>query len=164
MLDRNARLLVVIAGVVVVVVGYLVLRPGGDGQRSSSTTTASKTALSRAPAATSEARAGEPRSGTAAPRPAGRSLAAPRRFLLTLRDHAVVAGPRRIEVSKGDQVLIEVRSDQPEKLHLHGFDLERDAAPGKPAVFRFEASIEGSFELETHTSDQRVARVEVRPR
>lgn len=163
MLDRNSRLLAVIAGVVVVVVGFLVLRPGGDNQRSSTTTAGSTTDLSRRPAESGKARAGTPHSASAGSQPGGGSVVPPKRFLLTLRDHQVVAGPRRIEVSKGDQVLIEVRSDQPEKLHLHGFDLERDAAPGKPAVFRFEASIEGSFELESHTSDQRVARVEVRP-
>ena len=59
-------------------------------------------------------------------------------------------GERRITVSKGDEAEIEVRSDVPGAIHLHGYGIAKDVAPGKPARFRVEAEAEGIFEIEAH--------------
>lgn len=65
-----------------------------------------------------------------------------------------VGGARRIKVQKGDVVHIKVRTDETvDKLHLHGYDIEMDARRRKPADFRFRATIEGVFELESHTAE-----------
>ena len=40
-----------------------------------------------------------------------------------------------------------------DEIHLHGYDIEREAAPGKPARFRFKADAEGAFELESHAAE-----------
>ena len=46
-----------------------------------------------------------------------------------------------------------VSSDGNDEIHLHGYDITRNAAPGKPARFRFKADVEGVFEIESHTAE-----------
>ena len=87
---------------------------------------------------------------------------------ITLRGAKPVGGMQRIATKKGDTVRIVVTSDARDELHLHGYDIERVAAPGKPARFRFKASTEGVFELESHTAEHAgleplIARVVVQP-
>ncbi len=74
----------------------------------------------------------------------------------------------RIAVEKGDTVRLIVTSDASDEIHLHGYDITRTAAPGKPARFRFEANTEGVFEIESHTAedagrDPLIARLVVEP-
>ena len=56
-------------------------------------------------------------------------------------------GAQTIEASNGQKVRIVVRSDQTGDIHLHGYDIEKEAGPGKPAVFAFTADLEGIFEI-----------------
>lgn len=58
----------------------------------------------------------------------------------------------RATVEQGSQVRIMVTSDQPDELHLHGYDLDAQTAPGEPGVIEFVADRAGLFELETHDS------------
>ena len=44
-------------------------------------------------------------------------------------------------------------SDAEHEIHLHGYDIARDAAPGKPARYRFKADVEGVFEIESHSEE-----------
>lgn len=62
----------------------------------------------------------------------------------------VAGGERNITVSKGDVARFEVRSDAPDDIHLHGYDIEKPVSPGAPARFRVDADIEGVFEIEAH--------------
>ena len=62
-------------------------------------------------------------------------------------------GVQRIEVKKDDTVRLLVSSDSKDEIHLHGYDTTRNAAPGKPARFRFKADVEGVFEIESHTAE-----------
>ncbi len=61
-----------------------------------------------------------------------------------------VVGQRTIRARQGDEVTLRVASDQPLDLHLHGYDIERTAAPETPAVFTFTARATGRFAMETH--------------
>ena len=70
---------------------------------------------------------------------------------------------RQLRRSKGTVRLL-VSSDSPQEVHLHGYDITRDAAPGKPAQFEFKAEIEGVFEVELEESHVQVAELEVEPR
>jgi hypothetical protein len=79
-----------------------------------------------------------------------------------------VGGVRGLKFTKGDDVQIQVSVDKPHVLHLHGYDIERTATPKKPATFKFKASNEGQFELESHTNEHEglepvIARVLVEP-
>ena len=85
-----------------------------------------------------------------------------------MRGGQVVGGPPQITVQNGDVVRIVVESDQSDELHLHGYDVTKNAAPGQPARFRVRANLEGSFELESHVAEDAganplVARLNVEP-
>ena len=58
-----------------------------------------------------------------------------------------------IKVKKGDNVTIVVSADAHDVIHLHGYDIEKDVEPGKPATFKFTADIEGIFEIESHVAE-----------
>jgi hypothetical protein len=79
-----------------------------------------------------------------------------------------VGGVRGLKFTKGDDARIQVSVDKPHLLHLHGYDIEIKATPKKPAMFKFKASNEGQFELESHTNEHEglepvIARVLVEP-
>jgi hypothetical protein len=60
----------------------------------------------------------------------------------------VETSERRVRVSLGEKVRIRVEADRDEEVHLHGYDLSRDVAPGRPAVLDFTADAPGVFEVE----------------
>ena len=87
---------------------------------------------------------------------------------IEIRGGEVAGGPADIEVTKGDAVRIVVSSDAADNLHLHGYDIERKAAPGRPARFKFTADVEGIFEIESHVAedvgrDPLIAKLTVEP-
>jgi heme/copper-type cytochrome/quinol oxidase subunit 2 len=55
---------------------------------------------------------------------------------------------RRVRVSRGEKVRIQVEADHAEEVHVHGYDLKKDVAPGEPAVIEFTADAPGVFEVE----------------
>jgi hypothetical protein len=84
------------------------------------------------------------------------------------------AGPVRItidaagkiyrgSVAQGRQVVVTVRASVTDEVHLHGYDLMADVAPGKPGRIRFTASIPGQFELELEQRGKLIGVLEVRP-
>jgi heme/copper-type cytochrome/quinol oxidase subunit 2 len=55
---------------------------------------------------------------------------------------------RRVRISRGEKVSIQVEADHAEEVHVHGYDLKKDVAPGEPAVIEFTADAPGVFEVE----------------
>ena len=72
-------------------------------------------------------------------------------------------GIQRPTIDQGEKVVLVVRSDSGEAVHLHGYNLEKDIAPGKPIRLPFTANIAGRFELELHPTDTLLAVIEVKP-
>ena len=72
-------------------------------------------------------------------------------------------GIARPKVKKGDRVVIVVRSDAGESVHIHGYDVERTITPGKPARLPLTATIPGRFEVELHHPDALLAVLTVNP-
>ena len=72
-------------------------------------------------------------------------------------------GIQRPKVKKGDRVVLVVRTDSGEAVHLHGYNIEKDVVPGQPVRLPFTASIAGRFEVELHPTDSLLAVVEVQP-
>ena len=56
----------------------------------------------------------------------------------------------RVNVTLGEPVVLRFTSDVVEEIHVHGYDLYTDLAPGTPAEISFTADIPGSFEVELH--------------
>src|SRR4051794_13275570 len=116
-MSRSQRILVVVAAVAAVVGAYVIAKPGGDGESSSTGTPSAN--------------------GTR----------------IRIAKGAVVGGPKKIKVAKNARATIVVAADARNKLHLHGYDIEKTALPGRPARFGFRARSEGVFELESHTAE-----------
>lgn len=88
---------------------------------------------------------------------------APTRTAITLR---VVGGKpqggiARPKVKKGDKVLLVVRSDTADEIHLHGYDISREIAAGGTARIAFVAKIPGRFEIELENSGVQLAELTV---
>lgn len=74
-----------------------------------------------------------------------------------------MGGIARDSVARGRIVVIRVSSDVADHVHVHGYDLTADVAPGAPATIRFTASAPGRFEIELEESGVQIAELEVRP-
>jgi len=72
-------------------------------------------------------------------------------------------GIQRPTIDNGDKVVLVVRTDSGEAVHLHGYNIEKDVVPGKPVRLPFTANIAGRFEVELHPTDALLAVLEVKP-
>jgi hypothetical protein len=72
-------------------------------------------------------------------------------------------GIQRPTVDKGDKVVLVVRTDSGEAVHLHGYNIEKDVVPGQAVRLPFTANIAGRFEVELHPTDALLAVLEVKP-
>ena len=155
-MNPNLRKGALIVGVVFLLLGlFLVLRPGDDEEAAPTTTVATTTAPAttetQPPATTTEPPA------TTAPKPPA---------VVTIR----IAIPsdtapevRRYSVRKGRKVVLVVRTELSDHVHVHGYDLMADVGPGKPATIRFTATAPGRFEIELEDRVLEFAELEVRP-
>jgi hypothetical protein len=142
---RNA--LIVAAAIVVAAGLFFVLRPdNGDDTASGNTTT---TATTSTTTTTGPAEPTEP------PPPAT--------VRIVVRGGEPVGGVRNVTVSKGRQVVLVVNSDVADEVHLHGYNLKRDVAPGAPARLPFRATINGTVEVELEQRGLPLARITTQP-
>ena len=143
-MDRRQRmtLLGIAAAIAVVAVVIALVAGGGDDDKgdSTSSTTAAQTTTETTPperestTATIDVKGGDPDGGS-----------------------------QDVKVKKNDQVEITVTSDQEIPVHFHGYDIEKDASPGKPAVFKLKAENEGVYEIEIESTETKIAEVTVEP-
>ena len=56
----------------------------------------------------------------------------------------------RVDVKKGEQLVLRITSDVAEEIHVHGYDLYADLVPGQTAQLAFKADLPGSYEVELH--------------
>ena len=68
--------------------------------------------------------------------------------------HGKISGATgRVTVATGTPVTLVVTSDVADEVHLHGYDIEKELAPGKPDALQFTASLTGVFEVELHKAN-----------
>lgn len=72
--------------------------------------------------------------------------------------------PSEISVNQGDMVTLHITSDERMDFHVHGYNVEREVAPGQTARLHFEADLTGRFEIEDHETEEELGVLEVRPR
>jgi FtsP/CotA-like multicopper oxidase with cupredoxin domain len=161
-MSRNQRILLVVAAVAVAVIAFVIANPGGDdenGDQAQTTATQTQTEVETDVETETEV---ETQTETT-PEPPQVSVTR-----IQIQGGEVVGGPQSIEVARGERVRIIVASDAPDEIHLHGYDIEHEAAPGAPARFSLTADAEGVFEMESHTAEDAgleplVARLVVSP-
>ena len=138
-----------LAGAAILVALFLLLRPDDDDD--------DEQAVPPPPPATTTTRT-TTRTTTTTPKPAG-----PTTIRIVVRGGRVVGGLRRARLEQGDRAVLVVRADVTDHVHLHGYDIMRDVAPGRPARLRFRATIPGRFEVELEDRRLQIAQLEVRP-
>jgi hypothetical protein len=141
------RLLIVAAAIVVAAGLFLVLRPDDDGSGAQTGTTTT------APTTTPTTTVPPP-----PPKPPP-----PARVRINVRSGTPVGGIRRVTVGKGRRVVLIVTSDVADHVHLHGYDVMRDVAPGRPARLAFRATIVGTVEVELEDRHLALARITTQP-
>jgi len=99
--------------------------------------------------------------GTLAAFPA---LAAQRTLQVVIEGGKPVGGAQAVRVVRDDEVLLTVRSDRDDELHLHGYNLHLHLKAGTPGTLRFTARRTGRFSAELHKSDTEVVVFEIYPR
>jgi hypothetical protein len=112
--------------------------------------------------------------GTAAPAAAGASadeasaspsgsaaVSAGRRIEVQVTGGQVSGDTGRVPVAAGEHVTLVITSDVADEVHVHGYDLETELAPGKPAEIAFDATIPGVFEVELHEAGTQLLSLQV---
>lgn len=87
----------------------------------------------------------------------------PQRIDVRYENGEVVGGVVEADVDQGAQVLLIVRADVEDEVHVHGYDLTADVAPGQPARIRFRADVAGKFEVELENLGVQLAELTVNP-
>ncbi len=153
-MSRNQRLGLVLAAVAVAAIAFVLVSPGSDDDADpvvQTTPAQEQTTTEQDTTVTDQVIPSKP--------------AAER---IRIRGGEVVGGAKTITVTKGDEVRLVVTADAEDDIHVHGYDIEKRAGPGRPARFIFDAGIEGEFEIESHVAEDSgneplVARLVVEP-
>jgi hypothetical protein len=82
---------------------------------------------------------------------------------IVVENAAPNGGIVRATVDKGDHVVLVVKSDVADEIHLHGYDLSRDVEAGGTARLPFTADVPGRFELELEQRGVQIADLTVGP-
>jgi len=131
--------MLVVAALAVAVLAFVIASPGSDDENgdpaAETTTTETQTEV-------------ETQTETAPPEPPQPSVTR-----IRIQGGQVVGGAKTIDVERGEPVRIVVTADTTDEIHLHGYNITRNAAPGAPARFNFKANLEGVFEIESHTAE-----------
>ena len=151
---RGMRLLIGLGALVALVALFLVFRPADDDEAGAGTTTTQATAPP-----TLEPTPTEPETETATTSAGSQTVP----LAVTIRGGEPVGGIVRVTATKGDLVAVAIRSDVVDHVHVHGYDLMSDVAPGKPARMRFRASLTGRFEIELEDRAKQIAQLTVLP-
>jgi heme/copper-type cytochrome/quinol oxidase subunit 2 len=133
-MSRSGRIALVALTAVAAVVAFVIISPGG-GNDNSSTPNKASGGGQRTVSKRIVVRAGKP-----------------------------VGGIQRISATKGDRIrLVVTSSDTKSEVHVHGYNILKQMAPGKPVAFSFPATIEGVFEAELEDTKTQIAKLSVRP-
>ena len=62
----------------------------------------------------------------------------------------VEPSPDRVEVPLGTTVVLRAEADAPAEIHVHGYDVAAEAAPGEPACLEVLADTPGVYDVEAH--------------
>jgi hypothetical protein len=136
--------------VVVLAVGCLLGGCGGDNGGGAAATTVATTAAT-------------PTSGGAATTSGASTTAAFSGVLVEAKvtGSNVQTASQRVRVDLGQKVRIQVEADRAEEVHVHGYDLKGDVAPGKPAIIDFTANVPGVFDVELEEAGLKLFELQV---
>jgi hypothetical protein len=150
--------------ILLVAIGVSALALAGCGGGESSpeaSTTDQVTTVETAPARTTETTPTTSETTPATPKPKPEPKA--RTIVIVVDQGRPRGGIKRPKLEQGEKVVLVVRADAGEALHIHGYDVEKPITPGEPLRVPLTATIPGRFEVELHHPDSLLAVLEVRP-
>jgi hypothetical protein len=133
--------------VVVVLAALLVAAGCGGDEGSPPVTTAVETTVETSPP-------------PPAPAP---TPAQPKTVVLVVEQGRPRGGIQRPRLEQGAKIVLVIRSDLGEAVHVHGYDIDRPIRPGTPLRIPLTLTIAGRFEVELHDPDALLAVLEVQP-
>jgi heme/copper-type cytochrome/quinol oxidase subunit 2 len=144
-MSRSQRLGFAALAVLVAVVAIIVLASGGgDDEQATTTTQAAEVTPTGSPTQQPEE-------------------ATPPERRIEVKGGDVVGGVQEIKVKEGDHIRFTVTSDSADEVHVHGYDVKKDVAPGEPVAFDIPAKITGIFEVELEEAGVQIASLRVEP-
>jgi FtsP/CotA-like multicopper oxidase with cupredoxin domain len=151
-MTRNQRLGFVAIAAVIAVVAIFLFASGPDETAEDADNPAQQQTAT--PTATEEQQEASPQeTETPTPTPTPR----PQPPLLTADE------VKTIRFTEGETVRFRVRSDAPDHIHVHGYDLMKDVEAGKTTTMSFKASITGIFEIELEDAHAPIGELRVDP-
>jgi hypothetical protein len=147
---------VAVAAVVALLLALTAGCGGGSSDAGETTTTSETTTETTMDTTTTETTTTE--TTTTAEPPPGPTV-----VRITVVGGAPKGGIVREKVDKGDRVVLVVKSDVADEIHLHGYDVSRDVAAGGTARLPFRATLPGRFEVELEHRGVPIADITVTP-
>ncbi len=141
-MPRRQRLTFLAVAAVIAVVAIVLITRGDATTDTAATPTATPSR--------GEAQAKSRKTATPAPRPAVKTLEAGR--------------IQRITATQGDRVTFKVKAAKADEVHLHGYDIKKDAAAGQTITFSVKADITGVFEIEFEAQGEQIGSLVVEPK
>jgi hypothetical protein len=153
MMSRNQRLSFLGIAAVIAVVAIIVLTTGGTDDTTTDDSANTSSQQTATPTATADDGQEE-----STPTPTPTPTPKPQPPLLQ-------AGKvTKLRFAEGETVRFRVRHDEPEHIHVHGYDIMKDIEPGKTANVAFKATITGIFEIEFEDSAEEIGELRVDPK
>jgi hypothetical protein len=134
-----------------VAAGLLLLVAACGGTATSSTPTSGSSSGSSAASSSASG-------STAAPS----SAAAIRTLRVTVSGKDVSPAPARVPLAQGERLRLVVTIDHADEIHVHGFEVEREATAGQPVTIDLTGGVPGLYEVETHHPPLRLLQILVR--
>jgi hypothetical protein len=152
MMSRNQRLSFLGIAAVIAVVAIILLTAGAGSDEAAQDS--SNTAAEQTPTQTATPGADATKESTPTPTPTPK----PQPPLLQ-------AGKvTKLRFTEGETVRFRVRHDEPEHVHIHGYNIMKDLEPGETVTVSFKATITGIFEIELEDSAEQIGELRVDPK
>ena len=161
-MTRWTRLALAGGAVVIAVVLFVILRPDDDEDAEPTPAAQTTTGDTTTEETTTEETTEDTTTEEAPTTTEAENPDEPQRIVIVVRDGQPVGGVKRPEIDEGKRVVLVVRSDVSDHMHLHGYDLLADVGPGQPGRITFRADLVGRFDLELEDRVRLIAELEVR--
>ena len=154
-MGSRARLLLLAATALAAILLFLVLRPGGEEPAGTVSSSSGETTIPSQADTETE---------TQTETDVTTSAQTPDAIRIRIQARGDGSGSiRRVAIKQGQRVTLIVSADVSDEVHVHGYDLMADVAPGSPARISFEASVPGRFEVELESRALQIAELSVTP-
>lgn len=149
-MSKGARIGIIIGLVVVLAALFVVLKPSGDDEASAPEAVQTEVPIAEAETSSDGGTDGMDHGS-------GDHM-----HTITVTD-GEVKGDRQISVPVDTELMLEVKADVDEEIHVHGYDITAEVSGGSPAEITFVADTPGTFEVEFEGSGLLLTEIEVTP-